>query len=296
MQTPWGQRQLSLEFYPPRTDKGRLAFHGAVKKLQGLQPDFVSVTFGAGGSAREGTYETVDWLKANTSFDLVPHLSCLGVADGSIDQILEDYSQAGVSSIVALRGDLPPEGDTVLPGAFRHASDLVAHLRAKGGFKIYVACYPEFHPETRDPRQDMAHFAAKVEAGADVAVTQYFFDNEAYFRFVDDVRALGVKIPILVGLMPIVNFEQIARFSKVCDAGIPLWIRKRMEAYADDPASQRSLGIDLALKQAEQLLDRGCPGLHFYTLNQANTVQEIWRQLGVVPQKPAKSPALASAV
>lgn len=283
MRPRWGDRQFSLEFYPPNTPKGEASFQRAVGRLEALRPDHVSVTFGAGGSTRERTFALVDWLRANTDFETLPHLSCLGTRDASIDDILERYRAAGVTRIVALRGDLPPEGPSVLGGTFRHASDLVAHIKAFGGFEIYVACYPDFHPEAPTPETDLAYFAAKVAAGADYAITQYFFDNEAYFRFVEDVRKLGVEIPIYVGLMPMVSFAQIDRFSKVCDAGIPLWIRKRMEAYAHDPASQRALGIDLASRQAERLLEQGCPGIHFYTLNRSAPILQIWENLGIVP-------------
>jgi methylenetetrahydrofolate reductase (NADPH) len=272
---------LSFEFYPPKTEKGEKALAKTVDRLAQLNPDFVSVTFGAGGSVREGTLQTCLSIAKQSALTAAPHISCVGSTKKILKNYLERYRDAGFNSLFVLRGDVPSGKSTSRIGDFSHANELVAFVKDFGGFKINVACYPEFHPESSDPRKDMEHFVRKVDAGADVAVTQYFFNNASYYRFVEDVRRMGVKIPIVVGLMPIVNYAQIASFSEKCGADLPLWIRKRMEVYQDDPQAQLELGVEIATRQAEDLLRNGAPGIHFYTLNRAEASIRIWEQLGL---------------
>ena len=272
---------LSFEFYPPKTEKGEKALAKTVDRLAQLNPDFVSVTFGAGGSVREGTLQTCLGIAKQSGLTAAPHISCVGSTKKILKNYLERYRDAGFRSLFVLRGDIPSDKSASRIGDFSHANELVAFVKDFGGFKINVACYPEFHPESPDPRKDMEHFVRKVDAGADVAVTQYFFNNASYYRFVEDVRRMGVKIPIVVGLMPIANYAQIASFSEKCGADFPLWIRKRMEVYQDDPRSQLELGVEIATQQAEDLLRNGAPGIHFYTLNKAEASVRIWEQLGL---------------
>ena len=270
---------LSFEFFPPKTEKGEARLDRTIAELVPIDPEFVSVTFGAGGSTRERTLETVEKIARTTPREAVPHLSCIGSRRDDILEYLERYRAAGLRRIVALRGDIPEDEEAFREGGFRHASELVSCIREFGGFEIHVGCYPEFHPEATDPQRDLDHFVHKVACGADVAVTQYFFNNAAYHRFVEDVRRLGVEIPIVVGLMPIASFAQIDRFSGICGADIPLWIRKRMEAYADDRESQRKLGVEIATAQVADLLEHGVPGIHFYTLNRSSATQRIHANL-----------------
>jgi methylenetetrahydrofolate reductase (NADPH) len=278
-------RAFSFEFFPPKNEQGAAKLTEASRALASLKPHYVSVTFGAGGSTREGTYQTVRELQQTTGLEVVPHLSCVGVRREEIRPLLDSYRALGVRRIVALRGDLPkdpPNAASVPPkGSLRYANELVAYIQELGGFSVTVGCYPEFHPEAKDPATDMKNFVRKVRAGADEAITQYFFNNDAYYAFVDGVRRLGVDVPIIPGLMPITEYKQIARFSGFCGAEIPLWIRKRMEALADDPPSQKALGIEIATRQAEDLLRRGAPGLHFYTLNRSEATVRIWKNLGL---------------
>lgn len=275
------QYDLSFEFYPPKTDKGKENLAKAVDQLAPLNPDFVSVTFGAGGSAREGTLQTCLSIVQQSQLTTAPHISCVGSSKEVLQGYLERYREAGFDRLFVLRGDIPKDAPAPPPSDFSFANELVAFVRDFGGFRIHVACYPEFHPEASDPRRDIENFVRKVDAGADGAVTQYFFNNASYYRFREDVENLGVTIPIVVGLMPIVDFQQIARFSEKCGADIPLWIRKRMEAYGDDKDSQRKLGIEIATQQAEDLLRNGAPGMHLYTLNRAEASMRIWRNLGL---------------
>jgi methylenetetrahydrofolate reductase (NADPH) len=273
-------RGHSFEFFPPKTEAARVRLRKTVDTLGELGPSFVSVTFGAGGSTREGSFQTTAELLRETKLNVTPHLSCIGSTREQLEEQLRLYRSVGVQRVVALRGDLPA-GSEAPPQTFRHANELVEFIRAYGGFHISVACYPEFHPEAPDPATDMQNFARKVEAGADEAITQYFYTNEAYYRFVDDVAKLGVRIPIVPGLMPITDFEQVVRFSKFCGADIPQWIEKRMRALANDATGQAELGIELATRQAEDLLRHGAPGLHFYTLNRAEPTLRIWKNLGL---------------
>jgi methylenetetrahydrofolate reductase (NADPH) len=274
-------RLFSFEFYPPKTEDAAAQLLQTVSDLAPLGPQYVSVTFGAGGSTREGTYQTVCQILRMSSLDVVPHLSCMGVSRQQIRDLLDTYCALGVRRIVALRGDLPKDDQPKKTRTFQHANDLVAFIKKSSGLSVSVACYPEFHPEAPDPKTDIENFARKVGAGADEAITQYFFNNEAYYMFVDAVRRMGVQVPIIPGLMPIVSFEQIARFSSFCGADIPIWIRKRMEAFSGDPASQKALGVEIATRQAEDLLKNGAPGIHFYTLNKAEATLRIWTNLGL---------------
>ncbi len=280
MSTQQPSRGFSLEFFPPRTDVGRKRFGKVVQKLAPLSPSFVSVTFGAGGSTREGSYQTASEIVRTTELEVTPHLSCIGSTVDQIAAQLETYRTIGVRRVVALRGDVP-EDEPNLPKAFDYANELVAYIRQFGGFEISVACYPEFHPEASDPNTDIDNFVRKVEAGADEAITQYFYSNDAYYRFVDAVRARGVDIPIVPGLMPMTDFKQVARFSQFCGADIPRFVRMRMEALGEDPKGQKELGIELATRQAEELLSQGAPGVHFYTLNRSEPTLRIWSNLGL---------------
>jgi len=270
---------LSLEFFPPRDIAAQERLVRAAKQLLAIQPRYVSVTFGAGGSTRAGTADTVRMLQ-NLGCDAAPHLSCIGATREDLRGILSAYREQGVRRLVALRGDLPSGmgGDA---GELRYAADLVAFIRAETGdaFHIEVAAYPEMHPQAASPQADLNHFVAKVNAGADAAITQYFFNSDAYFDFVDRAQAKGVTIPIVPGIMPITNHTQLVRFSEMCGAEIPRWIRLRLAEFGDDKASIRAFGVDVVGELCQTLLDNGAPGLHFYTLNQAEAALGIWREL-----------------
>jgi len=274
-------RGFSFEFFPPKSAAGRERLAETVKHLAPLRPSFVSVTFGAGGSTREGSFQTASAIVRATDLAVTPHLSCIGSTRDQVRGQLETYREIGVSHIVALRGDPPQNEPVPETGDFRYATELVAFIRRFGGFRISVAAYPEFHPEASSPAADIANFVRKVEAGADEAITQYFYSNDAYFAFVDAVRRRGVTIPIVPGLMPITDYRQVARFSEFCGAEIPRWIRKKMADYEHDAAAQEALGIELAVAQADGLLRSGAPGIHFYTLNRAEPTLRIWEQLGL---------------
>ncbi len=272
-------RNFSIEFFPPKTPEGMDKLRAARAQLaETIKPEFFSVTFGAGGSTRDRTLETVLEIQQQ-GFEAAPHLSCVGSTRAEIRTILDTYKQNGIRRIVALRGDLP--SGMAEPGELRYASELVEFIRAETGdaFHLEVAAYPEIHPQAKSAQDDLKHFAHKVRAGANSAITQYFFNADAYFRFVDEAHALGVDVPIVPGIMPIGNFSQLARFSDACGADIPRWIRKRMEGYGDDSASIRALGLDVVTAMCERLLAGGAPGLHFYTLNQAGLTLEIWKRL-----------------
>lgn len=283
---------LSLEFYPPRSEDGKRRLWTTIEDLQVLEPEYVSVTFGAGGTTKDPTFEAVEGIIQDFGLNTVPHLSCLGSSEDEIRNIVERYLSLGVSEIMALRGDVPKDVDDresfIKSGDFRYGSDLVEYLnRNFPSLTTHVAAYPEYHPEASDPESDMRNFAKKVQAGADTAVTQYFYNNQAYYKFVRDLRSLGVDIPIVVGLMPIVDYDKVKQFSQICGAEIPLWIRKRMEAYADDPKVQKELGIEIATRQAEELLENGVPGIHFYTLNEAEPTLRIAKNLGLLEKEVA---------
>eukprot|EP01099_Mayorella_cantabrigiensis_P005438 TRINITY_DN4364_c0_g1_i1.p2 TRINITY_DN4364_c0_g1~~TRINITY_DN4364_c0_g1_i1.p2 ORF type:complete len:281 (+),score=-17.02 TRINITY_DN4364_c0_g1_i1:275-1117(+) len=273
-------RTFSFEFFPPRTPEGIAKLRATRQQLAQLNPEFFSVTFGAGGVTRERTLAAVLDIY-HDGLAVAPHLSCIGSTQQSVREILNGYCQHGVCHLVVLRGDIP--SGMVDIGEFRYANELVEFIRAEYGdhFHIEVAAYPEFHPQARSATEDLNHFVHKVNAGANSAITQYFFNADAYFRFVDDVQARGVTIPIVPGVMPISNFAQLCRFSDMCGTEVPRWLRQRMQAYYDDTASIRSLGLDVITELCARLLDQGVPGLHFYTLNQAALVSTIWQRLGL---------------
>ena len=270
---------LSLEFFPPKTPEGADKLRAVRQRLYALRPEFCSVTFGAGGSTQDGTLDTVRAIVAE-GLPGVPHLSCIGQTGDSIRQRLASYRAAGVRRIVALRGDLP--SGYGLGGEFRYASDLVAFIRAETGqhFSLAVAAYPEIHPQARSPEADLDAFVAKVHAGADQGITQYFFNADAYFRFVDDVRRRGVVAPIVPGIMPITNSTQLLRFSDSCGAEVPRWVRQRLQAFGDDAALIKDFGADVVAALCRRLHEGGAPGFHFYTLNQPVGTLEVCRRLG----------------
>lgn len=270
---------ISFEFFPPKTDEQRAQLDHAASLLKPLSPEYVSVTFGAGGSTLSYTGETVHHLHAKHGLNVAPHLSCVGGTRAELAELLDSYRAAGYRRIVALRGDLP--SGMASPGDFRYAAELVRFIRERSGdhFHIEVAAYPETHPQADDALADLRHFKAKVDAGANGAITQYFFNPDAYFRFVDDAQRLGVNVPIVPGIMPISNFSQLKRFSDACGAEIPRWIVKRMQAHGDDAVAIRQLGADVVAQLCRRLLDGGAPGLHFYTLNRAKATQAILDRL-----------------
>ena len=271
---------LSLEFFPPKTAEGADKLRAVRARLYALQPEFCSVTFGAGGSTQEGTLDTVRDIVGEGRRG-VPHLSCIGQTQESIRQRLSIYREAGVKRIVALRGDLP--SGYGIGGEFRYASDLVAFIRGETGdhFKIAVAAYPETHPQARSPQADLDAFATKVRAGANMGITQYFFNADAYFHFVDELRRRGVELPVVPGIMPIATSTQLLRFSDSCGAEVPRWIRMRLESFGDDSASIKDFGADVVAAMCERLRAGGAPSLHFYTLNQVGPTLEVCRRLGL---------------
>ena len=270
---------ISFEFFPPKTDEQRAQLDKSAKELKALKPEYVSVTFGAGGSTLSYTSETVARLHRQHGLDVAPHLSCMGGTRKEIADLLDTYRAAGYRRLVALRGDLP--SGMASPGDFRYAAELVRFIREHTGdhFHIEVAAYPEMHPQAEDVQADLKHFKAKVDAGADGAITQYFFNADAYFRFVDDVRRIGVSVPIVPGIMPISNYAQLKRFSDACGAEIPRWIAKRMQAYYDDAESIRAMGAEVVAQMCRRLLEGGAPGLHFYTLNRTKATRAVLDQL-----------------
>jgi methylenetetrahydrofolate reductase (NADPH) len=272
--------EISFEFFPPQTAEGAEKLRATRRQLAQLKPAFFSCTFGAGGSTRDRTLETVLEMQAE-GLPAAPHLSCIGSTRDNVRAVLARYREADIRRIVALRGDLP--SGMADPGEFRFANELVEFIRAETGdwFHIEVAAYPEYHPQSRSPREDLANFKRKVDAGADSAITQYFYNADAYAHFVEEARALGVTVPIVPGVMPIANFSKIARFSDACGAEIPRWIRKKFESFGDDSASVRAFGLDVVTELCERLLASGAPGLHFYTLNQAGLTSTICQRLGL---------------
>jgi methylenetetrahydrofolate reductase (NADPH) len=273
-------RGHSFEFFPPKSEVGRQRLAKTVQQLASLRPSFVSVTFGAGGSTREGSFQTASEILRTTNLDVTPHLSCIGSTRDQIAAQLDTYRAIGVKRVVALRGDVP-EAEAQHVRAFAYANELVEFIRDHGGFEISVAAYPEFHPEAQSPESDVANFVRKARAGATEAITQYFYCNDAYYRFLDWVHRLGIDIPIVPGIMPLTDFSQVERFSRFCGAEIPAWIRKRMLALEGDARGQEELGVELASSQAEALLRSGAPGLHFYTLNRADPTLRVWQNLGL---------------
>jgi methylenetetrahydrofolate reductase (NADPH) len=268
----------SLEFFPPRTPEGVEKLRTARREFAALKPAFCSVTFGAGGSTREGTLATVLEIRSE-GMDGAPHVSCIGSTRDGMREVLAKYREHGIRHLVALRGDLPSGSPDV--GDFRYANELVRFIREETGdwFHIDVAAYPEVHPQARNPEDDLASFQRKIDAGADSAITQYFFNTDAYWHFVDECARRGVDVPIVPGIMPIGSFSKLARFSDACGAEIPRWIRRRLEALGDDSASIRAFGLDVVTTMCASLIERGAPGLHFYTLNQPALTTTIWRAL-----------------
>ncbi|MBY0271490.1 MAG: methylenetetrahydrofolate reductase [NAD(P)H] [Burkholderiales bacterium] len=273
-------RTFSFEFFPPNTPEGSDKLAQTAKQLAQLKPKFFSVTYGAGGSTRERTLRAVLDLRA-AGHAAAPHISCVGSSRNDIREILQEYQSHGIRHVVALRGDLP--SGTATSGEFHHANELVAFIRNEfaGQFHIEVAAYPEYHPQARSAQDDLLNFKRKVEAGADSAITQYFYNTDCYFHFVDECEAMGLKLPIVPGIMPIARFSQLARFSDACGAEIPRWIRKKLEGYSDDTASIRAFGLDVVTRLCDDLLAAGAPGLHFYTMNQAGLTTTIWQRLGL---------------
>lgn len=274
-------RTFSFEFFPPQTPEGVERLRTTRQQLARFSPKFFSVTFGAGGSTQDRTYETVLEIQAEGYAEAAPHLSCIGSTSENIRFLLQKYLDNGISYLVALRGDLP--SGMAQPGEFRYAADLVEFIRREFGnvFHIEVAAYPEYHPQAKSAQDDLQNFKRKVEAGADSAITQYFYSADAYFRFVNACEVANIKIPIVPGIMPINRFTQLARFSDACGAEIPRWLRKKMEGYGDDSASIREYGLDVVTDLCSQLLDAGAPGLHFYTMNSPNLTTTIWQRLGL---------------
>ena len=265
---------LSFEFFPPKTAEGIANLRETRVQLAKFNPEFFSVTFGAGGSTRDRTMETVFEIQAE-GFSAAPHISCISSSKEEIRELLTAYKNKGIKRLVTLRGDVP--SGEVSVGDFKYANELVTFIRQETGdwFHLEVAAYPEFHPEALSAAKDLANFKRKVEAGADAAITQYFYNADAYFRFVESCVTEGISIPIVPGVMPIYNYTQLARFSGVCGAEIPRWLRLRLEAYADDLPSLRAFGIDVVSELCERLLAWGVPSLHFYTLNQAGIISNI---------------------
>jgi len=280
LMTSANRPSISFEFFPTKTEAGHEKLLNVARQLAGYQPDFFSCTYGAGGSTRDRTLNTVLQLDSEVKVPTAPHLSCVGDSKQELRELLNIYRDAGIKRIVALRGDLP-SGMGLANGELRHASDLVEFIRAETGdhFHIEVAAYPEMHPQARSFEDDLANFVHKAKAGASSAITQYFFNADCYFYFVERVRKLGVDIPVVPGIMPITNYSKLARFSDACGAEIPRWVRKQLEAYGDDIDSIQAFGEQVISEMCEKLLAGGAPGLHFYTLNQAEPSLAIWNNL-----------------
>ena len=274
METP----NFSIEFFPPKTAEGAEKLRVTRQKLAELHPKYFSVTFGAGGSTQAGTLQTVLEIRQE-GHEAAPHLSCIGGDRESIRAILKQFQDNGIRRLVALRGDLPSGYGGA--GEFRYANELVEFIRQETGdwFHIEVAAYPEMHPQARSPQDDLQNFARKVQAGANAAITQYFYNADAYFQFVDNARKLGVDVPVVAGIMPITNYTQLMRFSDMCGAEIPRWVRLKLASFGDDSASIKAFGLDVVTALCERLLAGGAPGLHFYSMNQAAATSAIWQRL-----------------
>ncbi|HOB61801.1 MAG TPA: methylenetetrahydrofolate reductase [NAD(P)H] [Candidatus Competibacteraceae bacterium] len=281
-QAHWSQKNFSCEFFPPITAEGVAKLQAAREKLLALRPAYFSVTYGAGGSTRDRTVELVLDTQANSGIPTAPHLTCIASTQDSVRELLNHYRARGIRRIVALRGDMPSGMRD--PGEFRYANELVSFIRAEYGdhFHLEVAAYPEYHPQASSPEKDLENFKRKVDAGANSAITQYFYNADAYFRFVDDCSRLGLDLPIVPGIMPITNFTQLARFSDHCGAEIPRWIRKRMESFGDDRDAIRAFGLDVVAGLCQRLLEGGAPGLHFYTMNLAGPTLALCERLGLM--------------
>lgn len=273
-------QQFSFEFFPPKSDEGAAKLRDTRDELAKLNPKYVSVTFGAGGSTQEGTIETVREM-TQAGLDTAPHLSCIGSSKDDIRALLNGYIEMGVKRIVALRGDMPSGMREA--GAFHHANQLVEFIRTETGdhFHIEVAAYPEFHPQAQTAAVDLDNFANKVKAGANAAITQYFYNLDAYLRFIEECEKRQIEIPIVPGIMPITNIKNLARFSEMCGADIPRWLRLRLEAYGDDTQSLRAFGLEVTTELCRRLLEAGAPGLHFYSMNQVGPTRTVWTDLGL---------------
>jgi len=271
--------KLSFEFFPTKTDEGTEKLMVVRDELAKENPEFFSVTYGAGGSTRDRTYSIVKAIQ-ESGVEATPHLSCVGDSKEDLRSLLKEYQELGIKRIVTLRGDLP-SGAGLASSELRYANELVEFIRQETGdhFQLEVAAYPEAHPQAQNLDQDIDNFVRKVQAGANSAITQYFFNADCYFHFVDKVRAKGVEIPIIPGIMPITNYTRLARFSDACGAEIPRWIRKQLEAYGDDTASIQAFGTDVVSEMCRKLIEGGAPGLHFYTLNQAKPSLDVWNNL-----------------
>lgn len=272
---------LSFECFPPKTPEGVQHLKDTAQVLANFNPQFISVTFGAGGSTREGTIDTVRMLREQTRLNIVPHISCMGSTRAQLIDILQAYQKMGIKRLVALRGDMP--SGMGQGGEFRYASELVSLIRevTQDHFYIDVAAYPEIHPQARNVHDDILNLKRKFDAGANSAITQYFFNPDAYFYYVEECARYGMMLPIVPGIMPITQFAKLARFSDICGAEIPLWIRKRLESYGDDVESIQAFGLEVVYKLTQQLMAGGAPGLHFYTLNRADAVANILKLLNL---------------
>lgn len=273
-------KQYSFEFFPPKTEQGKEKLQNVAGQLSAFKPRYVSVTFGAGGSTQAGTIDTVATLR-NDGLDTAPHLSCIGSSRESIKELLDTYMEMGVKRIVALRGDMPSGMREA--GEFHYANELVEFIRreTEEHFHIEVAAYPEFHPQAPSATADLDNFARKIEAGADAAITQYFYNIDAYLRFIEECEKRGIDKPVVPGIMPIINYTNLARFSAACGAEIPRWLRLRLEAFGDDSESLRAFGLEVTTELCRRLLEEGAPGLHFYTMNQYAPTAQIWNALGL---------------
>jgi len=274
------QKAHSFEFFPPKTAEGAEKLRQTREQLAALHPRYISVTFGAGGSTQQGTLDTITEIQ-NAGIPAAPHMSCISSSKEDLYQLLKTYQEIGIKRIVALRGDMP--SGTKGLGELRYANELVAFIREKTGdyFHLEVAAYPEVHPQARDAESDLHHFKLKIEAGANSAITQYFYNPDAYFNFIERCHKAAINAPIVPGIMPITNYKMLARFSDSCGAEIPRWVRKQLEGYGDDLESIRKFGIDVTTDLCRKLLEFGVPGLHFYTMNQAGPTMEIWDNLNL---------------
>ncbi len=272
-------QHFSLEFFPPRTDIGTEKLKKVIKQLGELQPEYMSVTYGAGGTTQEKTLETVKYIQQKTKFSAAPHLTCIGATAQSVTQLLDTYAALGINRIVALRGDLP--SGMMDPGEFKYASDLVAFIKATRGdtFHIEVAAYPETHPQARNCNIGIKWFKHKIEQGADTAITQYFYNVDSYLQFIDNCEKHNIDLPIVPGIMPITNYENLVRFSNACGAEVPRWLKCRLESFEDDKEGLVSFGKDVIMNLSQRLLDAGAPGLHFYSMNQIEPNLEVVKSL-----------------
>lgn len=269
---------FSIEFFPPKTPEGKAKLRKTREALASLHPAYISVTYGAGGSTQQGTLDTVIEIQ-QSGIEAAPHLTCVGANKETIRSLLQTYQEHGIRRIVALRGDMPSGMREM--GEFRHANELIEFIRIETGdhFHIEVAAYPEFHPQASSASIDLANFKRKIDAGANSAITQYFFNPDAYFHFVDDCEKLGIDTPIVPGIMPVTNYKNLSRFSDMCGAEIPRWISKRLQDFGDDTASLRAFGQEITIQLCRTLIEQGAPGLHFYSMNQAEPTKSIWQSL-----------------